>query len=178
MSGAAAAWTDPVRLRQLGRGPVTRRIVADDAQRRRIARELGLDRLDRLEADVTVSAWLDGAEIRARWGADIEQTCGVTLEPLPAELGGEFVVHAVPAGSPNAPEPTEEEQVVDSEADDPPDVLDGEEIDLGAYLVEHLALQIDPFPRKPGAVFEPPEEPGPPSPFEALRNFRTEPHQD
>jgi hypothetical protein len=177
MSGSAG-WTEPVRLRQLGRGPVTRRIVADEALRGRIARELGLDRLDRLEADVTVSPWMDGAEIRAHWAADIEQTCGVTLEPLPSGLGGEFVVHVVPAGSPHAPEPTEEEQVLDPDAEDPPDVLDGEEIDVGAYLVEHLALQIDPFPRKPGAVFEPPDEPGPPSPFEALRNFKAGSRQD
>jgi hypothetical protein len=177
MSAAPERLAEPVRLRQLGGGPVARRIVADEGQRRRIARELGLDRLDRLEADMTVSAWMDGAEISARWRADIEQTCGVTLEPLPAELAGQFVVHAVPAGSPNAPAPPEEEQFVDLEAEDPPDVLDGEEIDLWTYLVEHLALQIDPFPRKPGAVFEPPDEPQPPSPFEALRNFKAGPGQ-
>jgi hypothetical protein len=36
-------------------------------------------------------------------------------------------------------------------------------------LVEHLALDLDPFPRKPGAVFEPPPPEGPESPFAVLR---------
>jgi hypothetical protein len=35
--------------------------------------------------------------------------------------------------------------------------LDGDRIDPAAYVVEHLALALDPFPRKPGAVFQPPE---------------------
>jgi hypothetical protein len=156
---------------------VARRIVADEAVRGRIARALGLDRLDRLEGDLTVSPWRDGAEIRGSWRASIEQTCGVTLEPLPSELGGEFAVHVVPSGSPNAPAPAEDVEPVDLEAEDPPDVLEGDEIDLGAYLVEHLALQIDPFPRKPGVVFEAPDEPQPPSPFEVLRNLKTRPGQ-
>jgi hypothetical protein len=177
MTGKAAGWPQKVRLRQLGPGPLTRRLVADEPQRAAIARELGLDGLDELEGELTVSPWLDGAEIHGRWRARIVQTCGVTLEPLPSEPQGEFLVRVVPAGSPNAPAPPDEEELVDLEADDPPDVLEGEEIDLCAYLVEHLALQIDPFPRKPGAVFEQPEEPRPPSPFDKLRNFKAGPEQ-
>lgn len=168
----SAGWADKVRLRQVGQGPLTRRLVADEQARTVIARQLGLDRLDELEGELTVAPWLDGAELRGRWRARILQTCGVTLEPLPSEPEGEFQVRVVPAGSPNAPQPSEDEALIDLDADDPPDVLDGEEIDLAGYLVEHLALQIDPFPRKPGAVFEPPDQPQPPSPFDALRNFK------
>jgi hypothetical protein len=166
-----APWAEPVRLRQLAQGPISRHLVADEAARARIARELGLERLDLLEGELTFTPWLDGAEIHGRWRASLEQICGVTLEPLPSQPEGEFLVRVVPAGSPNAPSP-EDEVVIDPEADDPPDVLDkDDQIDLAAYLVEQLALQIDPFPRKPGAVFAPPEQPAPPSPFEALRNF-------
>lgn len=175
MTGEPASWPDPVRLNQLAHGPITRHIAADPAARGRIARELGLDRLDRLEAELTLTPWLDGAEIEGRWSAAIEQTCGVTLEPLPSEPQGEFRLRVVPAGSPNASAPTDEETPIDLDAEDPPDVLDGEAIDLGAYLIEQLALQIDPFPKKPGAVFVQPDEPQPPSPFEALRNFKADP---
>jgi hypothetical protein len=175
MSRGATEWSEKVRLRQIAQGPLTRRLVADETARSAIARDLGLDRLDELEGEMTVSPWLDGAEIRGRWRARIVQTCGVTLEPLPSEPEGEFLVRAVPAGSPNAPAPSDEEELIDLEADDPPDVLDADEIDLAAYLVEQLALQIDPFPRKPGAVFEQPDEPAPPSPFESLRNFHAGP---
>ncbi len=61
---------------------------------------------------------------------------------------------------------------IDPNADDPPDPIEGGRIDLGALVVEHLALEIDPFPRKPGVVFEPPAGGEPPSPFAALRDFK------
>jgi len=50
-------------------------------------------------------------------------------------------------------------------------VLEGDVVDLAAYVVEHLALEIDPFPRKPGAVFTPPEPEEPPSPFAVLKGL-------
>ena len=43
---------------------------------------------------------------------------------------------------------------------------------LGGYVLEHLALEIDPFPRKPGAVFEPPQTAEIISPFASLRNLK------
>ena len=45
-------------------------------------------------------------------------------------------------------------------------------IDLGDYVVEHLALEIDPFPRRPGAVFEAPEPLPETSPFAALKALK------
>jgi hypothetical protein len=47
-------------------------------------------------------------------------------------------------------------------------LLDGA-IDLGALAIEFLILGIDPYPRKPGAKFEPPQDLKPdPGPFAAL----------
>ncbi len=113
------------------------------------------ERVDALEADITLSAWLDGAEIKGRWEAEIEQICSVSLDPFTTLLAGDFIVRVVPPGSPNAPA-VEQELVIDPDAEDPPDELVGETIDLGGYVVEHLALELDPFPRKPGAEFEAP----------------------
>jgi uncharacterized metal-binding protein YceD (DUF177 family) len=58
------------------------------------------------------------------------------------------------------------------DADDPPDVLEGDALDLGAYVVEHLTLEIDPFPRKPGAAFVPPEPEPEASPFAVLKGLK------
>ena len=83
----------------------------------------------------------------------------------------------MPPSSPLAgsPEPDGEGDVeLDLEADDPPDVLDAETLDLARYLVEHLALALDPFPRKPGAVFEPPVGAEPESPFAVLKALKPE----
>ena len=165
-------WSDTVSLAEIARGPVTRTLVADEAARRRIARELNLDALDALQAKVTATAWLDGAEVEGRWTASVEQTCGVSLERFGTELEGGFTVRVLPPGSPNAPRQEAQEIAVDPDADDPPDVLEGEDVDLAAYVVEHLAMEIDPFPRKPGVAWEapPPEEPA--SPFAVLKALK------
>ena len=40
-------------------------------------------------------------------------------------------------------------------AEDPPEPIVNGAIDLGALAAEFLMLGLDPYPRKPGAVFEP-----------------------
>jgi uncharacterized metal-binding protein YceD (DUF177 family) len=170
MTAESPLWSEPVRLPGAGGRPLTRRLAADEAARARIARALGLEALHALQAEVTLTPWLDGAELKGRWSAEVEQVCGVTLEPFRAPLQGGFAVRVVPAGSRHAPQEAGE-VAVDPEAEDPPDVLEGDTVDLAAYVVEHLALEIDPFPRKPGAVFTPPEAEEPPSPFAVLKGL-------
>ncbi len=164
-------WPSPLKLAELARGPVTRRIAAGPETRDAIARQLAVDGIDKLEADLEAAPWLDGVRLRGRFDAIVRQTCGVTLEPLESELEAEFDLKLLPAGSPHAPaEP--EEVVLEPDAEDPPDLLEGETIDLGAVVVEQLALEIDPFPRKPGAVFDAGPNEEPPSPFAVLKDFK------
>jgi uncharacterized metal-binding protein YceD (DUF177 family) len=163
------AWRETVRFADLARGPVERRISPDGPQMAALAKQLGLEALTSLVAHVKVTPWLDGAEIHGRFTAEVVQTCGVTLEPLEQTLGGDFTVRAAPAGSPTLPG---EDAEIDLEADDPPDAIDGDEIDIAHYVVEHLALEIDPFPRKPGVVFEPPAAEEETSPFAVLKRLK------
>jgi len=165
-------WSRTIGLGDLARGPVTLELEADGAVRQAIARELGLDRLDSLTARVTASAWLDGAQIDGRLNARMTLICSLSGEPFEDELSSSFHLRAVPAGSPAAPVTDSEEIDLDPEGEDPPDVLETDRIDLAAYVVEHLTLEIDPFPRKPGAVFTPPQDEGPISPFAVLAEFR------
>ena len=164
-------WPGPLKLAELSRGPVTRRIAAPQPIRDAIARQLAVDGLDKLEAQVEAAPWLDGARLRGRLDAVVRQTCGVTLEPLETVIEASFDLKLLPAGSPNAPsEP--DEAVLDPEAEDPPELVEDETIDLGAVVVEQLSLEIDPFPRKPGAVFDTGPVDEPPSPFAALKDFK------
>jgi hypothetical protein len=168
-------WPHPVRLEEAARtrteSPLRRRLVADDAARVAIAKALDLVALHRLEADLTVRPWFDGVQIDGRWEAEIEQICGVSLDPFTTGLAGAFTVRAVPRGSAHAPAESAE-LALDIEADDPPDVVDADGVDLGAYVLEHLALEIDPYPRKPDAVFEPPTTSEDSSPFAVLRALK------
>lgn len=167
------AWRHVIRLADLARGPLSVTLEPDAEVRAGLAKELALEGLPALQGRITVRPWLDGAEISGRFTAVVEQICGVTLDPFETEIDGDFVVRAVPAGSPNAPADSEGGEVeMDLEAPDPPDVLSSDDIDLAGYLVEHLALEIDPFPRKPGAEFD--YEPDAPeeSPFAVLKRLK------
>src|SRR5262249_31076757 len=137
-------WTVPVRIGEIGRG-LTRRLEADAPARARIARALDLQALDRLEAEGSGAPAVQGFEARGAVHAPLPQTCGVTLEPLPADLRTDFAIRFVEAGAAELAEPAHE-VVVTLEDEDPPDVIEDGVVDLGAYVVEHLALALDPFP--------------------------------
>ena len=168
-------WSHVVTLAEIGRGLAPVELTADAATRVAVARELGLERLDSLTARVRAKPWLDGAEITGSLSADVTQICSLSGEPFETTLRSDFTVRAVPEGSEAAPRHDSPEIDIDPEADDPPDVLPAERVDLAAYVVEPLALEVDPFPRKPGAVYEPPAEDNTLSPFAALARLRPEP---
>ena len=160
-----------MRLAEVRAGGRTLTLVADGEARAGIARLLDLPRLDRLEGRVEIVPWLDGAELRAEWSADLQQLCSVGAEPFDSPASGAFTVRVVPADSRAAPA-VDAELSLDPEAEDPPDVLEGETFDPAAYLVEHLALALDPFPRAPGAEWTPPEADPEPSPFAKLATLK------
>ncbi|MET0295028.1 MAG: DUF177 domain-containing protein [Phenylobacterium sp.] len=161
-----------LRLSRL-RGPLDVELAPDADARAAIAKRLKLISLPALSARLTVRPWLDGAEIAGRFEAVVEQECGVTLDPFQQPLSGDIEMRVVPEGSPHAPAADSSEVELDSNAPDPPDVLAGDELDLTEYLVEHLALEIDPFPRKPGAEFEYRNAEDDDSPFAVLKGMRT-----
>lgn len=165
-------WNKPVKLHELGRGPIRLKLAPDEAERTAVAKRLGLKSLPALTADITVKPWLDGAELSGRFDAVVEQVCGVTLDPFEQPVSGEVFARVVPAGSPHAATEEGGELELDPDADDPPDVLAGDAIDVANYVVEHLSLELDPFPRKPGATFDyQPEQPEE-SPFAVLKKLQ------
>ncbi len=60
--------------------------------------------------------------------------------------------------------------------DDLPEWLEGDEIDMGEVVAEHLGLYLDPYPSRPGVVFSPQDEadPAPASPFAVLRDSKND----
>jgi hypothetical protein len=168
-----SGWRHPVRLSDLSRGAMNVELAPDEAIRAQIARDLNLESLPALSARLVVRPWLDGAEINGRFKAVVGQICGISLDPFESELDGDISVKVVPAGSPNASDDSAGgEAEFDLAAPDPPDVLNDDEIDLAGYLVEHLALEIDPFPRKPGVEFDYEPETKEESPFAVLRGLK------
>lgn len=165
-------WSTPLRLHELGRGAVTVRLEPDAPERAKVAHDLGFESLPKLTADLTLRPWLDGAEITGRFAAVVEQLCSVSLEPFEHPLQGEFTVQVLPKSSPNAAALEAGASELDPNAADPPDLIAGDAVDLAAYVVEHLALEVDPFPRKPGAEFDFEPNLEDESPFAALKALK------
>ncbi len=150
-------------------------LAAGPDHRAIIARDLGLEGLAALRGDLTLRPWLDGVAIEGCVVAEMTRMCGVSLESFVVAIDEPIKVRIVPMGSPNAPSTDAAEVIVDLESEDPPDEATSGVIDLAAYVVEALALALDPFPRQPGAVFSPPEDTGPISPFAVLSTLSRRP---
>ncbi len=143
-------------------------LIPSEAQRAALARHAGLLGLPRFEARLHVAQeGAAGAHVTGTLAAEVRQTCVVTLDPFETAIREAIDVHFAPEGTGTAAA-----EEADEEHDPPDEIVDGA-IDVGALVVEFLTLGIDPYPRKPGAVFEPPaEDPAAASPFSALARLK------
>jgi hypothetical protein len=104
--------------------------------------------------------------LTGRIRAGVVQACVVTLEPVPARLDEPINVELRPADM--MPVSSDAEQGILDAADIEP--LDGDDIDLGLLVLEHISTALDPYPRKAGVEFEGSRLPGAAdaNPFAAL----------
>jgi uncharacterized metal-binding protein YceD (DUF177 family) len=156
-------------------GGVDVEITADPAQRAALAKAYDLLAVGDLTANVTVRGDSSGYEVSGRVAAHIEQACVVSLAPVAQHIDELFAVRFVPPDSPEvAPAKPHSEIVVDPAAPDPPEVLTGNSIDIGAVVEEAFVLAIDPYPRAPGAVLVEPlaDQDQPTSPFAVLGGLK------
>jgi len=146
-------------------------IVAREAERQALAAAYDLVAVKAFSATVTLAPVPGGGvAVDGHVVADIVQTCVVSLVPVDAHIDETFSVHLVRDAA-RLPKPGVE-VVVDPAAPDPPELLEGPTLDVGALAEEYFALAIDPYPRAPGAAL-PADlvtdgEPGKESPFAVL----------
>lgn len=121
-------------------------LVADESERRAIAKRLSLGAVDGLEAHVALSR--NGEIVRAegRLVASLEQNCVVTGEPVAAHVDEPFSLIFTPEPSAGS-----EEEVELGTQDCDTVFYDGGAIDLGSAIADTLALSLDPYPRSAGA---------------------------
>ena len=162
-----------VRLPREGRSAF---FEADEGQRFRLARQLGVVGIESLTADLLVRPWrADGAKVTGDVRAVVVQESVVTLEPLRRRVEEPIGLTFVPEGSKLATVHGTQstELLIDPEGEDPPETFFGDAVDIGPYLAEAVSLGLDPYPREAGEDFEPVDtdpqpEAGRSSAFEAL----------
>ena len=123
-----------------------------------LAARFGLPAIARLEGRFVLQHERSGV-IAAELAMDalVTQVCVLTLEPFDATIKDTASLRFVPEALLRRPSVDAEGDGGDDitpEALDSPDEIPyaDDTIDLGAALAEQLALVLDPYPRKPGAV--------------------------
>lgn len=154
----AAPWQFSVALEDVPDTGERFELVADSEVRAAVARLAGLRDLPRLQGSFEVRRQGRGLRVTGRVSATVGQRCVVTLEPLTNEVEEEIDLPFVPFSA--AEKDSKEAGAVAESGSEVEPMIDGR-IDLGALATEFLVLGLDPYPRKPGVVFQPPQDAAP-----------------
>jgi uncharacterized metal-binding protein YceD (DUF177 family) len=176
MMSTANPWSVPVTVVQIPDTGLHRDIEADGAVREAMAEVAGLREILSARASLDVTPERGGrvhvtGHVRARIG----QTCVVTLDPIENEIDEPIdLIFAPPEQIPDLSDLVDEAAESETEIPDPPEPIINGVIDLGRLATDALFLAVDPYPRRPDAVFDPPVETADPMdhPFAALKALR------
>jgi uncharacterized metal-binding protein YceD (DUF177 family) len=122
-------------------------LIADEAERRAIAKRFDLLSIGRLEAHVALSRTGDVVRAEGRLAASLEQSCVVSRDPVAAHVDEPFEIVFMP--EPPALKPDEEVELGPADCDVV--FYEGGLIDLGSAIADTLGLALDPYPRSASA---------------------------
>jgi Large ribosomal RNA subunit accumulation protein YceD len=165
-----APWHVPVAVEDIAEAGQHFDLVADATVRAAVAKVAGLRDLPRFEANFdVVRRGSGGLHVTGSISATVGQACVVTLEPLASEVEETIDLIFEPQTITQSASSERQRHSLDLKGPDP---LVGGMVDLGALATEFLILGIDPYPRKPDAVFEAPQQgTGDQGPFAALERL-------
>ncbi len=172
-------WRVPISVAQIPETGLHRDIEADQSARKAMADIAGVREIASAHASLDVTPKSRGRfHVTGRVQARIGQTCVVTLDPIENEIDEEIdLIFAPPEEITELADLVDEGSESDVEIPDPPEPIVNGMIDLGRLATDALFLGIDPYPRRPDAVFEPPVEAVDPEahPFAALKALQLDP---
>ena len=147
----------PLRVADFGEDAMVRRIEADAGERSALAERFGLVALDSLIATVSLDTQPGDGVVRVlgEFSAEVVQTCIITLEPLSTCLHASFErLYGPPENGVEINALEEPATVIAPDAEEPQEPFVDGAIDIGEAVAEQLAIELDPFPRAPGAVYQ------------------------
>jgi Large ribosomal RNA subunit accumulation protein YceD len=178
MTDKADPWSVPLAVAQIPDTGLHRDIEAGPATRQAMADVAGLREILSANASLDVTPKGGGRfQVTGRVWARVGQTCVVTLDPIENDIDEPIdLIFAPPEQIPALSDLVDEAGESDAAIPDPPEPIEHGMIDLGRLATDALFLGIDPYPRKPDAVFEPPMVAEDPEdhPFAALKALRVE----
>jgi uncharacterized metal-binding protein YceD (DUF177 family) len=172
-------WSVPIAVIQIPDTGLARDIEATPEQRKGMAALGGLVSVGAAKGELLLTPIKGGTvHVTGRIWGKVEQTCVVTLDPVAADFEEEIdVIFAPPSQIRELAESVDEDVESDEETPDPPEPIENGFIDIGRLATDALYLGLNPYPRKPDAVFEAPVEEVDPAehPFAALQVLKEGP---
>ena len=149
-------WRVLVNVAQIPETGLHREIVADEAVRKAMAEIAELREVISARAEFDLMPKRDGRfHVTGRVQARIGQTCVVTLDPIENDINEPIdLIFAPPEQIPDMADLVDDAEDSGEETPDPPEPILNGAIDLGRLATDALFLGVDPYPRKPDAVFE------------------------
>jgi len=133
----------PLQTDRVPKAGSTEKLAAEPEELKALARRMKLPALHALTAEIRATPWRGGGiKLEGHLTADIEQVSVISLEPFRETISIPISRYFLPQGA-----------VVENEDEDDADPIDNGWIDLGEVTAETLALDLDPYPRKPGEAF-------------------------
>jgi hypothetical protein len=173
MADRTDPWSVPVIVAQIPEAGLHRDFEADPATRQAMAELAGLREVLIAHASLDVTPESGGrVHVTGRVHARIGQTCVVTLDPIENNIDEPIDLIFAPAEQiPQLADLVDEAAESDGEIPDPPEPITNGVIDLGRLATDALFLGVDPYPRRPDAIFESPVVDADPEdhPFAALK---------
>lgn len=169
-------WRVPVSVAQIPEIGLHRDIEASAVEREAMAKDAGLREIVSAHASLDVTPMGGGRfHVAGRVRARVGQTCVVTLDPIENDIDEEIDLIFAPSEQiPDLADLVDEAAESDVEIPDPPEPIVNGIIDLGRLATDALFLAVDPYPRRPDAIFKPPVEAADPEahPFAALKALK------
>jgi Large ribosomal RNA subunit accumulation protein YceD len=179
MRDSANPWSVPVAVAQIPDTGMHRDIDTNSSERSALAELGGLREVKSANASLDLTLMREGrVRVVGRVRARVGQTCVVTLDPIENDIDEAIdLIFAPPEQIPALADLVDDAAESDAEIPDPPEPIVGGTIDLGRLATDALFLAVDPYPRKPDAVFETPAIPDDPEdhPFAALKALKPGP---
>lgn len=133
----------PLQVDRVPKAGSTEKVSADPQELKALARRMKVPAIHSLAAELRATPWRGGGlKLEGHITADIEQESVISLEAFRETVSVPVARYFLPQG-----------RAVESAEEDDADPIDNGWIDLGEVVAETLALDLDPYPRKPGEAF-------------------------
>lgn len=146
----AVEFSRPLQVDRVPKAGSTEKLSAEPEELKALARRMKLPAIHALSAEIRATPWRGGGmKLEGHLTADLDQVSVISLETFRETVSVPVSRYFLPPGA-----------VVENENEDDADPIENGWIDLGEVVAETLALDLDPYPRKPGEAFAEPAEPG------------------